>query len=48
MEKTSYGSEEYRGKLDAIYAKDFIVKGTYGKTVTSGLAPLKKTIQSNE
>ena len=26
MEAASYGSEEYRGELDAIYAKDFVVK----------------------
>ena len=26
IDKTSYGSEEYRGELDAIYAKDFGVE----------------------
>jgi hypothetical protein len=26
IDKTSYGSENYRGELDAIYAKDFVVK----------------------
>lgn len=26
IDKTSYGSEDYRGELDAIYAKDFVVK----------------------
>jgi hypothetical protein len=27
IEKTSYGSQDYRGEMDAIYAKDFAVSG---------------------